>query len=159
MPHLLAEPLTAASFAPFGAVLEAPSEPGRRYFEEQLVNRRPDAWTSLSISRLAPLTALPLCAELFERHEFSSQTFLPLSVSRYLVVVAPAAATPDAALARAFVGRAGQGVSYHAGTWHHGMTALDSPASFATLMWRDGTSRDETFVTLSSALTVQVPAR
>jgi ureidoglycolate lyase len=159
MPELIAEPLTAVSFAPFGAVLEAPAEPGRTYFEDQLANRRPDAWTSLSIARLAPAMAMPLRAELFERHEFSTQTFLPLSVSRYLVIVAPAAAAPDPALARAFIGRAGQGVSYHAGTWHHGMTALDAPASFAMLMWRDGTSRDETFVTLPAALTIQIPAR
>jgi ureidoglycolate lyase len=155
--ELTAEPLTAPAFAPFGAVLEGPPDPGRHYFDAQLMNRRPASRTSLSISRHLPLERLPLHAKLFERHEFSSQTFLPLSVARYLVIVAPAAAGgPDAARTRAFVGRAGQGVSYHAGTWHHGMTVLDAPAVFSVLMWRDGTSGDEEFVELPTPLTVHV---
>jgi ureidoglycolate lyase len=158
--ELIAEPLTASAFAPFGAVLEAPADPGRQYFDEHLMNRRPASRTSLSISRLLPIAQLPLRAELFERHEFSSQTFLPLSASRYLVIVAPAAAAggPDAARARAFVAQAGQGISYHANIWHHGMTVLDAPAVFSVLMWRDGTSGDEEFVTLPRPLTIHVPS-
>jgi ureidoglycolate lyase len=138
-------------------VLEAPADPGRRYLDDHLVNQRPGARTSLSVSHLAPIAQLPLRAELFERHLFSTQTFLPLTVTRYVVIVAPAGAGPNAAQARAFVGRAGQGVSYHAGTWHHGMTVLDAPAAFAVLMWRDGTSGDEEFVSLPAALTIHVP--
>jgi ureidoglycolate lyase len=157
---LTAEKLTAPAFEPFGAVLEGPSESGRRYFDETLANQRTAARASLSLSRLAPLEVLPLRAELFERHEFSSQTFLPLSAARYLVIVAPAAATggPDAARARAFIGRTGQGITYHAGTWHHGMTVLDAPALFGVLMWRDGGRGDEEFVTLPTPLIVHVPA-
>jgi ureidoglycolate lyase len=156
--ELTAEPLTASAFEPYGAVIEGPAGPGRSYFDSQLVNRRPAARSSLSISRLLPLEQLPLRVALFERHEFSSQSFLPLSVVRYLVIVAPAAPTggPDAARARAFVGRAGQGVTYHAGTWHHSMTVLDAPALFGVLMWRDGTSADETMVALPVPLTVHV---
>jgi len=157
---LVAQPLTALAFEPFGAVLEAPPDAGRRYFDAELANRRPAARSSLSLSRLLPLAQLPLRAALFERHEFSSQTFLPLSVARYLVIVSPPAdgGGPDGARARAFVGRTGQGVSYHAGTWHHGMTALDAPALFGVLMWLDGGSGDEEFVTLPAPLTVHVPA-
>ena len=58
---------------------------------------------------------------------------------------------------RAFVARAGQGVTYAMGTWHHPLTVLDGPASFAVLMWRDGTSADEEFVPVSSPVTVVVP--
>jgi len=157
---LTASPLEAAAFAPFGALLEAPPAPGRSYFDAQLANRRAAAHASLSIARLAPLAAPPLRAELFERHAHSSQTFLPLAVARYLVVVAPpsAAGGPDPAGARAFVGRAGQGITYHPGTWHHGMTALDAPAAFGVLMWCDGSAGDEEFVRLPIALIVDVPA-
>ena len=45
---------------------------------------------------------------------------------------------PDGARARAFVAGPGQGVTYHAGTWHHALTVLDSAARFAVLIWRDG---------------------
>jgi ureidoglycolate lyase len=158
--ELTAKPLTASAFAPFGALLEGPSDPGRRYVDDCLANLRPSARTSLSLSRLSPIEVLPFRAELLERHELSSQTFLPMSVARYLVIVAPAAAGggPDAAHACAFVGRAGQGITYHAGTWHHGMVVLDAPALFSVLMWRDGSSGDEEFVQLPSPLTVHVPA-
>jgi len=154
-----AEPLTAAAFAPFGAVLEPPAEPGRRYFDALLVNRRAGAQASLSIAQLEPLAPLPLVATMLERHEFSSQSFLPLTPARYLVIVAPAAADggPDPAGVRAFVAAGGQGISYHAGTWHHGMTVLDAPASFAIVMFRDGGAGDEEFVTLPAPITVHVP--
>ena len=40
---LIASPLTAAAFAPFGDVVEAPAGPGRAYFESSLGNLRPNA--------------------------------------------------------------------------------------------------------------------
>lgn len=157
--EIVAEPLTAAAFAPFGQVLESPDAFGRRYFDDGLVNRRAEAGLSLSVSRIAPTPARPLVATLFERHEFSSQTFLPLAVSRYLAIVAPASPDggPDAARARAFVAQAGQGITYAAGTWHHGMTVLDMPGVFGVLMWRDGGSGDEEFVPLRTPVTIVIP--
>jgi ureidoglycolate lyase len=156
--ELIATPLTAAAFAPFGDVLAAPADPGRVYFPDGLANGRPSAALSLSLSRLTP-AALPLRSALLERHAFSSQTFLPLSVSRYLVIVAPPGADggPDAGAVRAFVAGPGQGITYRAGTWHHGMTVLDRPAEFAVMMWRDGTAADEEFVTLARELVIAVP--
>jgi ureidoglycolate lyase len=155
--ELVATPLTAAAFAPYGDVLAAPAEPGRVYFPDGIANGRPSAALSLSLSRLAP-TALPLRSALLERHAFSSQTFLPLSVSRYLVIVAPPAAGggPDATQVRAFVAGPGQGITYRAGTWHHGMTVLDRPAEFAVMMWRDGTKADEEFVPLPTELVITI---
>jgi ureidoglycolate lyase len=93
--RIVAEPLTAEAFKPFGAVLEGAAAPGRTY---------------------------------------SSDT-----------------------LARAFVARAGQGVTYALGTWHHPLTVLDGPASFAVLMWRDGTTADEEFVQVAAPVTIDLP--
>jgi ureidoglycolate lyase len=157
--ELTATPLTAAAFAPYGDVLAAPSDPGRLYFQQALGNGRPSAALSLSLSRLTP-TELPLRSALLERHAFSSQTFLPLSVSRYLVIVAPPAPDggPNVGAARAFVAGPGQGITYRAGTWHHGMTVLDRGAEFAIVMWRDGTGADEEFLTLPSDLVIAVPS-
>jgi ureidoglycolate lyase len=156
--RIVAEPLTAEAFKPYGAVLEGPSVPGRVYVNDTLANGRPHAPLSLSIATVAPTKALPLVVKVLERHEHSSQSFIPLSVSRYLVLAtrdAPGGG-PDVATLRAFVARAGQGVTYAMGTWHHPVTVLDTPASFAVLMWRDGSVGDEEFVPVTIPLTVDV---
>lgn len=137
--------LTAEAFAPFGEVLAAPAAPGRRYFEGAPANGRPGAWPSLSLSCREPSS--PHAVQM-ERHRFSSQSFVPLDPVRWLVLVAPHAegGGPDMAQAMAFVVGPGQGVTYRADVWHHGLTVLDRPARFAVFMWRDGTGGDEEFV-------------
>lgn len=157
--RIIAEPLTAEAFKPFGAVLEGPAVPGRVYFNDTLANGRAQAPISLSVATVAPTKELPLTVKVLERHEHSSQSFIPLSVSRYLVLATRDASGggPDLARLRAFVARAGQGVTYAMGTWHHPVTVLDAPASFAVLMWRDGTAGDEEFVPVTIPLTVDVP--
>jgi ureidoglycolate lyase len=148
MRTIRARPLTREGFSAFGEVLESPPDPGRLYFEEALCNGRPEARASLSMIRRAPVEALPLTAKVMERHEFSSQTFLPLGEARWMVIVAPhaaGAAAPDTDRAEAFLVGSGQGVTYGANIWHHPLTVLDAPARFAVLMWRTGTSTDEEF--------------
>jgi ureidoglycolate lyase len=156
--RIFAQPLSEAAFAPYGDVLEAPRGFGRTYFEKGLQSARPNAWPSLSVAHVRPLATLPLEATVMERHEFSSQSFMPLDVARWLVVVAPSGAYggPDPSGAIAFVVQPGQGVTYHMGTWHHPLTPLDRPARFAVFMWRDGTSKDEEFRTLAAPFTVEV---
>ena len=157
--RIIAEPLTAEAFKPYGTVLEGPRVPGRVYVNDTLANGRPQAPVSLSVATVAPTKELPLVVKVLERHEHSSQTFMPLSVSRYLVLATRDAPVggPDVTRLRAFVARAGQGVTYAMGTWHHPVTVLDTPASFAVLMWRDGTAGDEEFVPVTIPITVDVP--
>src|SRR2546428_11774893 len=88
--RIIAESLTEKAFAPYGDLLAAPAEFGRAYFDEGLRTSRATAWPSLSVSHVRPLPSLPLEARVMERHELSSQSFLPLDVARWLVVVAPA---------------------------------------------------------------------
>lgn len=156
--HLNAEPLNAEAFAPYGDVLEAPPDPGRIYFNAGLHNGRTDARPNLSVSHVLPLAALPLSATRMERHEFSSQTFMPLDAGPWLVIVAPKAAGggPDGAKARAFIAGPGQGVTYRADTWHHPLTVLERPARFVVFMWQNGSTTDEEFVTLDAPFTVGV---
>lgn len=156
--NIVAKPLNAEEFAPYGDVLAPPADFGRVYFDRGLRSTRPSAWPSLSVSHAKFLPKLPLQATVMERHEFSSQSFVPLDVSRWLVIVAPPGADdgPDASRAVAFVAGPGHGVTYHAGTWHHPLTILDRPGRFAVFMWRDGTSTDEEFRTLAAPFTVDV---
>ena len=154
--HLIAEPLRGDAFAPYGDVLEAPKDPGRVYFNGSLGNGRTDARPSLSVSHALPLATLPLQATRMERHEFSSQSFMPLDAGPWFVIVAPKAphGGPDAAKARAFVAGPGQGVTYRADTWHHPLTVLERPARFVVFMWQNGSTTDEEFVTLDQPFTV-----
>jgi ureidoglycolate lyase len=158
---IIAQPLSAAAFAPYGEILVPPVAPGRVYFDKGLKNGRPGAWPSVSTTHSLPPAVLPFEASILERHEFSSQSFVPFEVSRWLIIVAPSATGggPDATRAVAFVAGPGQGVTYHMGTWHHGLTVLDRPARFAIFMWRDGTQADEELITLASPFAVVLPVR
>lgn len=156
MATIRAEPLTRDAFAPFGDVLDAPAEKGRLYYDHGLGNGRPGAWPSLFLSCATPVGELPLTATVMERHEFSSQTFVPLAPTRWLVLVAPhdAAGGPDMTRARAFLPAPGQGLTYRMNVWHHPNTVFGEPARFAVFMWRDGTGEDEEFFTLPDPVRV-----
>ena len=154
------QPLTREAFAPFGDVIDIPQEAGRTYYDDALGNLRGHAKPSLSVSLKPPTPDRPLKSELMERHEFSSQTFIPVDVARWLIVVAPHAAPhtgkggPDMAAARAFIASGRQGVTYKPDTWHHGLTTLDAPCRFAVFMWKAG-AQDEEFVSVP-AFTVRI---
>ncbi len=152
------QPLTREAFAPFGEVIDLPTEAGRVYYEEALGNLRPAARASLSMALREPTPDRPLKAELLERHEFSSQTFVPIDVSRLLIVVAPHAegGGPDLGGLKAFIATREQGVTYKANTWHHGLTTLDGPGRFAIFMWCDGSEGDEEFVPVAP-FTIRIP--
>jgi ureidoglycolate lyase len=156
---LLAQPLTAEAFAPFGDVFDRLEQPGRVYTEAALGNGRPQAWPSLSMACNLPVAGLQIEVRELERHAQSSQTFVPVEAGRWLIVVAPHAAAggPDVTRAQAFVATPQQGVTYRADTWHHGRTVLDRPGHFAIFMWRDGTAGDEEFVAVPP-FTVTWPA-
>ncbi|WP_420392214.1 ureidoglycolate lyase [Acuticoccus sp.] len=154
MQTLKAEPLGEAAFAPFGEVLTPPGSPGRTYYSGALASLRPGAAPSLSLTRVEVATALPHEARRMERHEFSSQSFVPLGDVPFLVMVAPDAPSggPDLAEARAFVASGGVGVTYGANVWHHPLSVLAAPASFAVVMWLDGGPTDEEFVDIEPRL-------
>jgi ureidoglycolate lyase len=158
--QLTAEPLRPEAFAPFGDVLQAPQDEGRIYYDTSLGNGRVRATPSLSVVLVNPLASLRLEATRMERHEFSSQSFIPLDVGRWLVIVAPHAMTggPDAEKARAFFAGPGQGITYRMNVWHHPLTVLDRPARLAVFMWVEGSKTDEEFVSLAKPLTVTVAA-
>lgn len=110
--RIVAEPLTAQAFKPFGTVPEGTPVPGRVYVSDTLASSRPHAPVSLSVATVAPKGGLPLAVTVLERHEHSQ-------VSRYLV---PA-----------------------------------TLATFAVLMWRDGTAGDEELVPVATPVTVVLP--
>lgn len=144
------KPLDADAFAPFGQVISRPARLGDRTpYEAGLSSHRPRATIRLWVNHVAP-TTLPLVATKLERHRYSSQTFLPLAVSRYVVITAPSLASgaPDVNGIVGFIAEGTQGITYAANVWHHPICALDEPASFAVLMWKDDSPSDEEWATL-----------
>lgn len=147
-----AEPLTSVGFAPFGQVLEVPIDGNANSNQgtairvdrvAKLVNTRATCAPNLAVVRALP-QKLPLSLRLLERHPCSSQAFIPMRCSQYLVVVAPTAAdgAPDWNGLRAFWAGPSQGINYSAGCWHHPFTALGGPAELVMLAWEDGSHGD-----------------
>lgn len=151
---LVPQPLTSAAFAPFGDVVETPGL-GRVYFDQTLTNRRVSAKPSVSIARMAP-SPVPFSLLRMERHEFSTQTFAPMEVGRWLVVAAPHApgGGPDMSKARAFLPQPGQAITYAVDVWHAPMSVFDCEGLFAIFMWNDGTATDTEFFELPAPISV-----
>lgn len=144
------KPLDADAFAPFGQVISRPARVGdRASYEAGLSSHRPQATIRLWVNHVQAATS-PLVATKLERHRYSSQTFLPLSVSRYVVITAPSLASgaPDVDEIVGFIAKGTHGITYAANVWHHPICALDEPASFAVLMWKDDSPSDEEWATL-----------
>jgi ureidoglycolate lyase len=144
----IARPLTAEAFAPFGDVVEAPAQPGRAYFETSLATLRNNAAPRLWMLTKMPVKGLPLEITSLERHQYSSQSFVPIEIGRWLIVVAPHASQggPDVARVQAFLATPLQGVSYKPDTWHSGLNVFDKPARLTVFQWLDGTATDEEIV-------------
>ena len=130
-------PLTAAGFAPFGSVIAAARGGAGGVAINSGSSRRLEAVPALDLQRHggravlavydAAARAFPFEASVLERHRRSDQVFLPLGGARRCVLlVAPAAlAAPRAEDCTAFISDGQQGVRIAAGTWHHGLLALD----------------------------------
>jgi ureidoglycolate lyase len=146
--HLIAKALTTEAFAPYGEVFAAPRSEGRENTDWDLPGFD-RAKLCLSLSRRGP-TTLPFSTQIMERHRQSQQIFIPLRVSRFLIIVAPndGAPMPKPERAIAFIGQPGQALNYRVDTWHHPFTVLDQEAEYASLMFRDGGPLDEEFVDL-----------
>jgi ureidoglycolate lyase len=130
---------------------------GRIDLIEELENARSNAKVRLSLATLEPV-ALPYAVTEMEAHRFSSQTFVPVDLSRFVVIVAPCRVDggPDAERMQAFVSDRTTGIMYAAKVWHHPMRVLDRRGSFAVLTFVDGTADDETFVPLPEPVVIDI---
>ncbi len=161
---MIVQPITAAAFAPFGELVTCGEGEGasanfgtaaRFDYTAALHNGRPHARANMVTVRCKPVS-LPLDVKLLERHPHSSQTFIPMMCSRYLVCVAPSGpdGNPIIEGLKAFIVRPGQAINYRAGVWHHPLVVLDAPAQFAMLVWEDGGKEDCEIFQLPEPVTV-----
>lgn len=157
MPVIHLEDISQEAFAPFGHLLVAPQRGSARVdIMESLENLRTTARPRLTLMVAEP-TKLPFRPSEMERHIYSSQAFLPLSGTDYLVLVAPDAGDdhPDIAHSRAFRVPGHVGINYRPKVWHHPMATLREPGRFAVWTFVDATKDDEQFVPLSDVTTIE----
>lgn len=135
---IVAKPLTAEDFAPFGDVLDTSGAPDRiinaglcgRYHDRARLDFG-DGCAGVSLFDAEP-RALPYTFDLVERHPDGSQCFVPMTQHPFLVIVAPDEdGVPGAPLA--FLTAPGQAVNFHRGTWHGVLTPLHAPGLFAVI--------------------------
>ncbi|MEI4472505.1 ureidoglycolate lyase [Frigidibacter sp. MR17.24] len=161
---LTPRPLTAAAFAPFGELLDAAGQPDRiinaglcgRFHDRARLDFGAETGGRAGISIFdAVPRALPYEFALVERHPEGSQAFLPMTMSPFLVIVAPDEGGAPGRPA-AFLTAPGQGINLHRGTWHGVLTPLHAPGLFAVVDRIGETTNLEEF-TYDSPWTVMEP--
>ncbi|MBQ2262321.1 MAG: ureidoglycolate lyase [Loktanella sp.] len=134
MKDIIARPLTAAAFAPFGDVLNCNGAPDRiinaglcgRFHDRARVDVT-EGKVGISLFR-SDLRQLPYQLDLIERHPLGSQAFIPMSMDGFLVVVAG-----DDLIPQAFLTAPGEGINIHRNIWHGVLTPLSGPGLFAVI--------------------------
>lgn len=151
-----AEPADPTAFRAFGAFLEPPAVPGDRTQLGDWLEPVPGRALRCHLNRVPPSAAIPRVVQV-ERHPHAAQLFVPVGVTRYLVLVMPSdrSGAPDPSGTRAFVVPGTTGVAYRPGTWHAGIAALDEGGSFFVAMWRGGDD-DDVFASVPP-IDVEVP--
>jgi ureidoglycolate lyase len=159
--RLAAAPLTREDFAPFGDVIESegrahhPINAGSAQRFDDLASVEVTAAggrPQISLCRAEPVS-LPLRLRLMERHPLSSQAFIPLSATPFLIVVAPAGERLELGQLRAFRSNGRQGINYRPGTWHHPLLALEHVSDFLIVdRGGEGTNCDEAPITEQNIL-------
>ena len=136
--EIIAQPLTANAFAPFGNILEAKGT-ADKIINQGLCSRFhdlarldfSDGRAGISLFDATPGN-LPYQLTMMERHPEGSQAFIPMSMNRFLIIVAPDKNNrPGRPLA--FLSDPGQAINFHRNIWHGVLTPLEAPGLFAVV--------------------------
>ena len=107
---------------------------------------------------LSKATDATVTIRALERHPHSSQSFVPLDGTRYLVAVSPTTphGEPDHERLVAFIAEGTQAVNCQPGVWHAPHTVLGGSGKFIMLRWDNGTEADVEFRQIPSGITVDL---
>lgn len=139
--RLEAKPLTQAGFSPFGDVIETEGHASflindgstHRYHDLAKVDVSEAGGRPLiNVFRADPLP-LPHRVQMMERHPLSSQAFIPLAATPFLVLVAPLSDSIEPDDLRLFLSNGKQGVNYRRNIWHHPVLALMERTEFVVI--------------------------
>jgi len=105
-----------------------------------------------------PATGKAVTITALERHPHSTQSFVPIRIGRWIVLVAPnlADGSPDVANIRAAVAGPEDAICIGRNVWHAGLTVLDRPAEVGMIMWKADAGDDGVLHELKTPLTLAV---
>jgi|LakMenE01Jun11ns_1017448.scaffolds.fasta_scaffold9898870_1 ureidoglycolate lyase len=156
--------LTAEAFAPYGQVLQLDAA-GQRAINRGTSSRL-DLLADLDLHGANGQAVLAVFhaqaqsprtpCQMLERHNWGSQSFLPLLGARCRLWVATGVATPDLNTLACFEVSGQQGFTLHKGVWHHPLMALE--ASSFLVIERQGPQEDCEVFTLLQAVHPTWPA-
>jgi ureidoglycolate lyase len=153
-------PLTREAFAPFGHVLMAiGDESQRREFAAPLKNYRVQATLNMAYLLSRP-EERPWSLTALERHPYSSQSFVPVQGTRYLVAVCSSSEAGEPVLDRLelFIADGDQAVTYSPDVWHAPHRVLDGPGKFIMLRWDVGNADDTELFPLDPPIALSLDA-
>ena len=136
--EIVTQPLTSTACAPFGDSLEAKGTADKiinqglcgRFHDLARLNFS-DGRAGISLFNATPRT-LPYQLTMMERHPEGSQAFIPMSMNRFLIIVASDKNNrPGRPLA--FLSDPGQAINFHRNIWHGVLTPLKDPGLFAVV--------------------------
>jgi len=78
----------------------------------------------------------PIKINMLEKHPFSSQAFIPLQNTSFIVVVAPQSAIPNSNLIEAFKINSEEGINFKPKVWHFPLIAIEN-SNFLTIDKKD----------------------
>jgi ureidoglycolate lyase len=149
--------LTAEAAAPFATVLKAKNS---KYTDLPQVLEAGDTPGHHGCAILCPqpVAGSQITIAALERHPHSTQSFLPLTVGRWIVLLAPTLpdGSPDTARVKVFVAGPEDAICIGRNVWHAGLTVLDQPAEVAMIMWRADAGDDGVVHELSDPIVLSV---
>lgn len=150
-------PLTAEAVAPFATVIRGESG---RLVTVPVVMELGDVPGHHAFAVLSPqpVPAGTVTIGALERHPHSTQTFIPIRVGRWLVVVMPTLAdgTPDTANVKAVLAGPEDAICIGRNVWHAGLTVLDRAAEFGMIMWRADNGDDGILLELDVPIVLSI---
>jgi len=161
--RLRAHPITADNFAPYGWLACADGRTGRPINDGSSLRVDEVGELALTAAGGAPCLAIFRAQardprgpwQVLERHRLGTQTFVPLGGVGCVMLVATGQDAPDVATLAAFVVAGDQAVTLRAGTWHHGLIALQD-GDFV-IVERQAAEPDCDLATLDEAVTLEMP--
>jgi ureidoglycolate lyase len=86
----------------------------------------------------------PLEINMLENHPFSSQAFIPLQKTNFIVVVAPISSEPDINLIETFLISPEEGINFKPKVWHFPLIATEN-SNFLTIDKKDSANNIEIY--------------
>ena len=163
-----ARPLERSAYEKYGKIIagfedtpyvSANMDTARRYNNLcDLENLRADkAKLNLCVFECSPVRQIPVQIKLLEKHQYSTQVFLPTSSDAlFLTIVCQGKDSPDLDTLTAFVCEGSIGISYYPGIWHYPMTCLDNSVIFNCLVYEDGTKDDCNIFELDTPISIEL---